>query len=246
MENISPLLFSSSKGLDLLAKYEKTIKESQNLSSLHTIYESIRKANSAIDVDSFVSEVASTSWGVDAKTVKEDVEALGNVLSEAYMLLGKDADEFIVSENAPLNEAVEYIASNEKSKKNLVEYGSAVKVIKENILSKKDGVNMFTESSIKDLSKKLIEEFNKNYDGKLSENEIKLIKELESGKPCEAIFNDYKGLCLSKINEVSGDGTEANTEKIKQISEQIASKTFSQDTFSNDICSMLDIINVLG
>ena len=104
---------------------------------------------------------------------------------------------------------------------------------------------MFAESSIKDLAKNLIEEFNKTYEGKLSETEMQLIKELESGKPCEAIFNDYKSLCLSKINEVSGRDAEGNTEKIKQISEQIASKTFSQDTFNNDICSMLDIIKVL-
>ena len=105
---------------------------------------------------------------------------------------------------------------------------------------------MFTESSIKDLAKSLIEEFNKNYEGKLSENELKLVKALESGKPCEAIFEEYKGICLEKINEASEGGADGNSDKIKQISEQISSKTFSQDTFNNDIYSMLEIINVLG
>ena len=136
-ENLASELFKTTTGKKLINKYKNTIKENKNLSSLHSIYENVRKANVDTDINFFADTLSNTDWNIDRKTIKEDVKSLGMVLAEAYLYLGDNADLKSVCENKKLYEAIEFVAANKKSAKNITEYSNAIKLIKEDVSSRK-------------------------------------------------------------------------------------------------------------
>lgn len=235
MENISHLLFSTKEGGALLGKYQATIKNSAALSSMHTLYESIRKANSSSDVQFFINEIASQNWGVDKSELDESLKKLGEVISEAYIMLGTEADGFITDGNKKLDEAVEYIATTPKTKKNIAEYSSAVKVIREQVESNKPAEDIYEYNE-------LVREFNEKYDGKLTKEEMDLVNEVRSGKKFEDIFNSYKERITNALSE-NKDNIPAD--KIQSINEQLSEKKFSEDTFCEDIVNLSEIYRIL-
>ena len=66
-ENLSSKLFRTDEGKAVMRKYTNVIKENKSLSSLHKLYENIRKAHSGIDFDYFVGTLCETNWNVKAK-----------------------------------------------------------------------------------------------------------------------------------------------------------------------------------
>lgn len=232
MENISHLLFSTKEGGSLLGKYQATIKNSKALASMHTLYEEVRKANSSSDVDYFINEISSENWGVDKKELAEGLQTLGEVLSSAYMLLGEEADEHLIEGNKALNEAIEFIATNTKSRKNIAEYSNAVRVIREFVEKSKPAAT----------SEQLVREFNEKYEGKLTEEELAVVNEIKAGKNFEEVFNSYK----EKIaNALSENKDSIPSDKIASLNEQLAGKTFSEETFCDDIINLSGIYRIL-
>lgn len=235
MENISHLLFSTKEGGAILGRYQSTIKGSSALSSMHTLYEGIRKANSASDVTFFINEIASQDWGVKKDELKEGLEKLGEVLGSAYIMLGTEADEFITEGNKKLDEAIEYIATTPKTKKNIAEYSNAVKVIREQV----ENTNTVNESHEYN---RLVREFNEKYEGKLTKEEMDLVNEVRTGKNFEEIFNSYK----EKItNALSENKDNIPMDKVQSLNEQLSEKKFSEDTFCEDIMNLSEIYRIL-
>ena len=64
-ESLAPELFETKKGKKIMKKYAETILENKNLSSLHTIYENIRKMHNGSDIDFFVNEISSKNWEIN-------------------------------------------------------------------------------------------------------------------------------------------------------------------------------------
>jgi uncharacterized tellurite resistance protein B-like protein len=235
MENISHLLFSTKEGGALLGKYQATIKNSKALSAMHTLYEGIRKANSASDVSFFINEIASQNWGVDKKELKEGLQKLGEVIGSAYIMLGTDADEFITDGNKKLDEAVEYIATTPKTRKNIAEYSNAVKVIREQV------ENTSPADEPKEYNK-LVKEFNEKYEGKLTKEEMDLVNEVREGKNFEEIFNSYKERITSALSENKDNIPD---DKVQSLNEQLSEKKFSEDTVCEDIVNLSEIYRIL-
>jgi hypothetical protein len=235
MENISHLLFSTKEGGALLGKYQATIKNSNALSSMHTLYEGIRKANSSSDISFFINEIANQNWGVNKNELNEGLKKLGEVIGSAYIMLGKDADEFITEGNKKLDEAVEYIATTPKTKKNIAEYSNAVKVIREQVENAKP-VETAPEYN------ELVREFNEKYEGKLTKEEMDLVNEVRAGKNFEEIFNAYKEKITSALSE-NKDNIPAD--KVQSLNEQLSQKKFSEDTFCEDIVNLSEIYRIL-
>ena len=236
VENISHLLYSTKEGGSLLGKYQATIKGSKALSAMHTLYEGIRKANSASDIDFFINEIASENWGVSRKELNEGLQTLGEVISNAYMMLGTEADEFLTEGNAKLDEAIEYIATTPKTKKNIAEYSNAVKVIREYVEKSEPEKETKTYNE-------LVREFNEKYDGKLTAEELELVNEIRSGKNFEEIFNNYKEKVANALSENKDN---IPSEKIASLNEQLSEKKFSEKTFCDDIMKLSDIYRILG
>lgn len=248
-EAMSPELFNLKEGKQILNKYTKTIKENKNLSSLHRIYETIRKAGKDTDVDFLMKSLPETKWDIDKKTVNEDVKKLGKILAEGYIMLGQEkADSILPKENTYLYKAVNYIAENQISKSNLLECSDAIKIIKSNILQK-DGIkNVFESKDLDELANELLEEFNKKYSDSLSAEETNVLKEIASSEDRESIFNKYKASCIEKITEAkikfekSGDSNSSN--RLASVMEQVNNKAYNLETIGEDVCNLIELSNI--
>lgn len=247
-EALSPILFKSSEGKQLMNKYTKMIKENKNLSSLHTINENIRKAGSETDIDFFVNSLMVVEWGVNPSTLKEDTKKLGRILSEAYLLVGEEAKSLIPNENVSLSNAVNFIAESKKDTKNISEYSDAARIIKEHIKSKDAKKNVFESIDLDALAKRLVEDFNVKYGDKLTIEEANALREISSSKDRESVFNKYKEVCKSKITEAKknfeSNGDKASSDRLGVVLEQIASKSYVLDTVGADICSLIELSNI--
>jgi hypothetical protein len=247
-EAISPELFKTNEGKKLMNKYTKTIKESKNLSTLHNIHENIRKAGPNTDMNFFINNLALSESSVNVNDLNKETKELGRILAEGYMLIGKDADSMLPSENISLDKAVSFIAENKYSNKNLAEYSDAMKVIREHIMSKKETKNVFESVDLDSLAKSLIDEFNLKYSKLLTVEESKIIKELGNSENREVVFNKYKQDCVAKINEAKmkfdSNGDKSSSDRLGIVLEKIESKTFSSDTVGTDICSLIELTNI--
>lgn len=248
-EAMSPELFNLKEGKQILNKYSKTIKENKNLSSLHRIYETIRKAGKDTDVDFLMKSLPETKWDIDKKTVNEDVKKLGKILAEGYIMLGQEkADSILPKENTYLYKAVNYIAENQISKSNLLECSDAIKIIKSNILQK-DGIkNVFESKDLDELANELLEEFNKKYSDALSAEETSVLKEIASSEDREGIFNKYKASCIEKINEAKKkfekDGDSNSSNRLNSVMEQVNNKSYNLETIGEDVCNLIELSNI--
>lgn len=245
-EAISPALFNSEKGKKILNKYSKTIRENKNLSSLHTLCETIRKAGKDTDSDFLVNSIANETWVVDKKTLAEDVKKIGRILAEGYILAG--TEDMLPEERKEVLTALNFIAENKKSKKNLAEYGDAVKIIRESIKENESSSNISKYKTLDEAIENILDNFNGKYAGTLTEDEIKIIKEVSDSKDKEQLFDKYKSECQAKISEAKANfeknGDNDSAKRLSVVLEQISNKKYSLDTVNNDICSLINLSKI--
>lgn len=247
-EAISPSLYETNKGKAIMKKYINTIRESKNLSSLHAIYESIRKANKDTDIDFFVNSLINEDWGINKKSLADDVKKVGRILAEGYIYLGKDTEKLLPEEKAKLNSAVRFIAENKKSKNNLAAYSDAVKVIKEAVEQNLAVADTLLNPSLDEVVEGLVNDYNQKYDGVLTNEEIGIVQEFVNSDEKEDIFNKYKDSCKAKVAEAKENfikaGDEKSANRLSVVLEQIDSKKFSVDTAANDITALIKLTNI--
>ena len=194
-ESISPILFKSTEGKRIMKKYADTIRESWNLSSLHHLFEAIRKAGKNSDINFLIESIADENWRIDSKTLAEDTKKLGRVLAEGIICAGLEGKRLLPEEKKSLDFAVMYIAENRKSQKNLAEYSNAMKVIREKVMGNEDSVNIFEcrDVDLNETIRSLCEDFNQKYNAEnLSESEIKALKGLLNSEDREKIFKNTR------------------------------------------------------
>lgn len=247
-ESLSPKLFKSEKGKKIISKYQKTVSESKNLTSLYSLYENIRKANKSVDVDTFINSLCGNNWIKNEETINEDIERLGSVLSEAYIEVGDITD--IKSCDAKVDNAVNYIIENRKSKNNIAEYSAAMKIIKEHIINKDGECEVVDENSNFDsYVNRLVSDFNEKYsENNLSPEELAIMKEFCETNDHEKIFEHHKEVCKKKLSEAkdefAGNGDNESAMKIATILEQVDSKQYNSSSVFNDVISMVGLSNV--
>lgn len=237
-ENLSESLFKTKEGKKIINRYISTIKEDKGLIGLYSIYENLRKMGKDSDVDYFINSLNET---VNIESVSsKSLRKLGNLLSEAYILLGESADGMIPAENNPLDKAIEYVAENKKGMRNLAEYSNAVKIIRESIEGK-SSTNMFrVNESIND-AEKLIMAFNSKYNGELNDDEKAMIKKLSESDDKESVFKQCKDDCINRLSEVKKGCGEKESERMDEIMSKVNGKQFCDETVESDICNLIEI-----
>lgn len=249
-ESLSPKLFKSENGKKIISKYQKTVSESKNLTSLYSLYENIRKANKSVDVDTFINSLCGNNWIKNEETINEDIERLGSVLSEAYIEVGDITD--IKNCDGKVDNAVNYIIENRKNKNNIAEYSAAMKIIKEHILSKDGECEVVNENSNFDsYVNRLVSDFNEKYsENNLSSEELEIMKEFCETNDHEKIFEHHKEVCKKKLSEAkdefAGNGDSESAMKIATILEQVDSKQYNSSSVFNDVISMVGLSNVFA
>ena len=246
-EAFSPSLFASKDGRNIISKYLKAVKESESLSKLHVLYESIRKANKNSDIDFFINNVVG-SVDVDKKALKEDVKKLGAILAESYIAID-DADSKLPKKNDKFYGAVEFIAENKVSNKNLSEFSSAVKVVRKAIEDNEEtNNNIFEGKSFDDKVADMISNFNEKYGEDLSEKEKEMIIKLAESKNTKDVFDNYKSLCEDKIKTAKDTfekiGDSQSSQKVTSILEQVSKKEYSEENVFEDIKNLIEISEI--
>jgi hypothetical protein len=247
-ETLSPVLFESEEGKNIINKYIKTVNKSSNLKSLHTIFENIRKADKNVDVDFFVNNIINTKRSDNTNNISEDVKMVGRILSEAILCVGNDAENLMseISKSTSLNNAILYIVENKKNDNNIVEYGNAIKIIKENINSKESVNNIFEFNDFDTHIKSLVESFNSKYKG-LSDEEKSVIKELSKSNDKEDLFNKYKDECITNLKEAKEKYKETDKvtyNRLADILEKVENKNYINENISTDICGFINLSNL--
>lgn len=246
-EHLSPELFKTDEGKDIMRKYMKTVKGNKQLSTVHGLYESVRKAGSDTDSSFITNAMTSRQWITDKSKFDEGVTALGKVLAEACLYLGNEAVMSIPDTDIKLDGAVMYIAENKMSHGNMAEYGKAVAVIKESMeksdptaLSLGDKYNNYG-ASVEDM----VAKFNLMYEGTLTDEEAALIRELATCTDRKALFEKYQAECVKKVDEsvskYTENGDKESASRLKNVSQKIQSKTYKEETLMEDVSNMLEL-----
>lgn len=247
-ETLSPKLFETKEGKKIIRNYIDFVKSNKNISSLHAIYENIRKSNKNTDVDFLIESITNQDWGISKNTLASDVESFGKILAEAYIYLGNEVDEMLPQEKEEFSNAVYYIAENKPSKKNLYEYSTAVKIIKENISKVESNEKLFESGNLDGIVEKMLNEFNEKYSSELTDEEKTALKELSLSENREEVFNKYKDSCRNKIEEARNifvsNGDKSSSDRLSRVLEQINTKTYCKETVGDDVCNLIGLSNI--
>ena len=244
-ENLSPKLFKTDDGKTVMKKYASAIKENKSLSSLHKLYENIRKAHSGIDFDYFVGTLCETNWNVKAKELNEGMEKLANIVAEGYIVVGEGAGKYLGTENDRLDGAIEFIAENKVGQKNIVKYSEAVKVIREAVEKNGNIADSFKKETDLD---KTIEDLVAKYskDEYTDQEEIDQVSNAiaRSGDE-ETVFIKKKTECVNSLDEAIKKYSDGQHEEelttLKKIHEQVSAKSYNPETIGPDICNFVEM-----
>jgi hypothetical protein len=244
-ENLSPKLFKTDEGKAVMKKYATVMKENKSLSSLHKLYENIRKAHSGIDFDYFVGTLCETNWGVKEKELNEGMRKLAGIVAEGYVTVGEGAGKYLGTENDRLDGAIEFIAENRVGQKNIVKYSEAVKVIREAVEKNGNIADSFKKET--DLDKTIEDLVAKYSKDEYSDEEEKdmLANQIARSGDEETVFVKKKTECVNSLDEAIkkySDGNhddELNT--LKKIHEQVSAKTYNPETIGPDICNFVEM-----
>ena len=235
-ENLSSKLFRTDEGKAVMRKYTNVIKENKSLSSLHKLYENIRKAHSGIDFDYFVGTICETNWNVKAKELNEGMEKLAGVVAEGYIVVGEGAGKYLGTENDRLDGAIEFIAENKVGQKNIVKYSEAVKVIREAVEKKETDLDKTIEDLVSKYSK---DEYTNEEEKDMLTNQI-----ARSGDE-ETVFIKKKTECVDSLDEAIKKYSDGNHEEelntLKKIHEQVSAKSYNPETIGPDICNFVEM-----
>lgn len=244
-ENLSPKLFKSDEGKAVMKKYASTIKENKSLSSLHKLYENIRKAHSGIDLDYFVGTLCEANWNVKTKELNEGMEKLAGIVAEGYIVVGEGAEKYLGTENGRLDGAIEYIAENKVGQKNIVKYSEAVKVIREAVEKNGNIADSFKKET--DLDKTIEDLVAKYSKDEYTDEEEKdmLTNQIARSGDEETVFIKKKTECVDSLDEAIkrySDGEhEEELNTLKKIHEQVSAKSYNPETIGPDICNFVEM-----
>ena len=244
-ENLSSKLFRTDEGKAVMRKYTNVIKENKSLSSLHKIYENIRKAHSGIDFDYFVGTICETNWNVKAKELTEGMEKLAGVVAEGYIVVGEGAGKYLGIENDRLDGAIEFIAENRAGQKNIVKYSEAVKVIREAVEKNGNIADSFKKET--DLDKTIEDLVSKYSKDEYTDEEEKdmLANQIARSGDEEAVFIKKKTECVDSLDEAIKKYSDGNHDEelstLKKIHEQVSAKSYNPETIGPDICNFVEM-----
>ena len=244
-ENLSSKLFRTDEGKAVMRKYTNVIKENKSLSSLHKLYENIRKAHSGIDFDYFVGTICETNWNVKTKELTEGMEKLAGVVAEGYIVVGEGAGKYLGTENDRLDGAIEFIAENKVGQKNIVKYSEAVKVIREAVEKNGNIADSFKKET--DLDKTIEDLISKYSKDEYTDEEEKdmLANQIARSGDEEAVFIKKKTECVDSLDEAIKKYSDGNHDEelstLKKIHEQVSAKSYNPETIGPDICNFVEM-----
>ncbi len=254
-ESIEHKMLDSKGGKKILKKYIKTIKESADLKSLYELRNFINKGisneiNEGVGADIILNEAIKCYEGVDFSNLNTNTKKLGEIISEAVVECGCSKDDIlnVANEDNVVLESFDYIITNKKNLKNISEYmNNFAKVsnfLSENISVSNNIYNdTFDAKSVSNDINKTIDEASEKWQKELTE---KVTLFTLSNKNMSELFEEYKGECLKKINEIIEETADVSEKsRFINMKENLNKKNYNTSTFSEDISVLAELKNTL-
>lgn len=243
-DNLSQALFFSENGRNIIAKYIVEVKRNKDLSTLYDLCESIRNTNESSDMDYFINYITGNEWNIDRKKLEEGRKKIGKIVAEAYVMIGKQAEDLMPEQNADMEDAIKMISESRKTNKNIAEYSQAVKVIRENAMSRKAPQKIYGIKNLDEYVTNFMENVNMKY-SKLTDEEKETVKKILESSDKKTAFDKCKDFCIERIEnekkkqEANGDSSVIN--RLNSIMESVKAKEYSSEKDLENIVEMIKI-----
>lgn len=249
-KNTVDKLYETKEGKRLIKKYVKTIKESNDLKKVYSIYNIVNSPNKINDGALFIKESISLIKEIDKKNYGDSLSSISDIVKECAVSANLDTEaiENIKDKyHGSINESLDYILFNKMDINNVVEYTNGLSRITNFINENKKSENdlMVEKKSICEL----IGDFDKLFTNDIEIWESTAIKDISlaelSGKDKKGVFEEYKSECLSIIEENLNEKDAENSSRFQGMKEKLMKKEFNSDTIVEDILMLSELKHVL-
>lgn len=249
-KNTVDKLYETKEGKRLIKKYVKTIKESNDLKKVYSIYNIVNSPNKIDDGTLFIKESMSLIKEIDKKNYSDSLSSISDIVKECVVSANLDIEtiEKLKSKYyGGINESLDYVLFNNMGINNVVEYTNDLSKITNFINENKKHENdlMVEGKSICEL----IGDFDKLFTNDIEIWESTAIKDISlaelSGKDKKDIFEEYKSECLSIIEENLNEKDAENSSRFQGMKEKLMKKEFNSDTIVEDILMLSELKHVL-
>lgn len=249
-KNTVDKLYETKEGKRLIKKYVKTIKESNDLKKVYSIYNIVNSPNKIDDGTLFIKGSMSLIKEIDKKNYSDSLSSISDIVKECVVSANLDIEtiEKLKSKYyGSINESLDYVLFNKMDINNVVEYTNDLSRITNFINENKKHENdlMVEGKSICEL----IGDFDKLFTNDIEIWESTAIKDISlaelSGKDKKDIFEEYKSECLSIIEENLNEKDAENSSRFQGMKEKLMKKEFNSDTIVEDILMLSELKHVL-
>ena len=249
-KNTVDKLYETKEGKRLIKKYVKTIKESNDLKKVYSIYNIVNSPNKIDDGTLFIKESMSLIKEIDKKNYSDSLSSISDIVKECAVSANLDTEaiENIKDKyHGSISESLDYVLFNKMDMNNIVEYTNGLSRITNFINENKKHENdlMSEGKSICEL----IGDFDKLFTNDIEIWESTAIKDISlaelSGKDKKGVFEEYKSECLSIIEENLNEKDVENSSRFQGMKEKLMKKEFNSDTIVEDILMLSELKHVL-
>ena len=249
-KNTVDKLYETKEGKRLIKKYVKTIKESNDLKKVYSIYNIVNSPNKINDGTLFIKESISLIEEIDKKNYGDSLSSISDIVKECAVSANLDTEaiENIKDKyHGSISESLDYVLFNKMGMNNIVEYTNGLSRITNFINENKKHENdlMVEGKSICEL----IGDFDKLFTNDIEIWESTAIKDISlaelSGKDKKGVFEEYKSECLSIIEENLNEKYVENSSRFQGMKEKLMKKEFNSDTIVEDILMLSELKHVL-
>lgn len=249
-KNTVDKLYETKEGKRLIKKYVKTIKESNDLKKVYSIYNIVNSPNKINDGTLFIKESISLIEEIDKKNYGDSLSSISDIVKECAVSANLDTEaiENIKDKyHGSISESLDYVLFNKMGINNIVEYTNGLSRITNFINENKNPENdlMAEGKSICEL----IGDFDKLFTNDIEIWESTAIKDISlaelSGKDKKGVFEEYKSECLSIIEENLNEKDAENSSRFQGMKEKLMKKEFNSDTIVEDILMLSELKHVL-
>ena len=249
-KNTVDKLYETKEGKRLIKKYVKTIKESNDIKKVYSIYNIVNSPNKINDGTLFIKESISLIKEIDKKNYGDSLSSISDIVKECAVSANLDTEaiENIKDKyHGSISESLDYVLFNKMGINNVVEYTNDLSRITNFINENKKHKNdlMVEGKSICEL----IGDFDKLFTNDIEIWESTAIKDISlaelSGKDKKDVFEEYKSECLSIIEENLNEKDAENSSRFQGMKEKLLKKEFNSDTIVEDILMLSELKHVL-
>lgn len=221
-----------------LNKIINMIKENKVLRNEFSVYNALTNPINVTDSREYVNEVTSLIRHYSPKTIRENNEKLINLFKECNL-----NENISVNDNeVELYEGIEYMLLNKKNFNNINEYSRIQNRLCEYVEENKTVLN--EKRDIDTIYNEKVNEMVAKHDDILTEDEIRLIQDVENPSKARKMFETYKREAIECLRKEIGNGVDSDS--WKTILEDVEKKEYIKENALSDIAEFIDIKNELS